>query len=69
MANTINMLSKDSVKDDIPGIIDISNDYFTNFLHSLWPNIETMPFFKFILIIAFGYIVAKLTQLLVVGVT
>jgi small-conductance mechanosensitive channel len=54
---------------ETPGIIDISNDYFTGLLQDYWPGLESMPFLKFVLIIVFGYIVAKLFQFVIVGVT
>ena len=34
---------EDELIESAPGIIDISNDYFTTILHKLWPSIETMP--------------------------
>jgi small-conductance mechanosensitive channel len=69
MANNIKDNLIDKSLDELPGIIDISNDFFSSILQKIWPSLESMPLLKFVLIILFGYIVAKLIQFIVIGIT
>ena len=57
---------QEKIVEQAPGIIDITNEYFTSLLHSMWPKLQEMPFLKFILFILFGYIVAKLIQFVLI---